>query len=79
MHADVSTNRPVVFYDGGCPLCRGEIAHYRRLDRQRLVEWVDIARRPDQLAANGIAFADAMRQQQHTAEPAALALPPLNG
>jgi hypothetical protein len=25
------------------------------------------------------AFADAMRQQQHTAEPAALALPPLNG
>ena len=31
-----------VFYDGGCPLCRREIAHYRRLDADRRLGWVDI-------------------------------------
>lgn len=62
MHADVPTDRPVVFYDGGCPLCRREIAHYRRLDRQGCVEWVDITQQPERLAAHGIVFADAMRR-----------------
>jgi predicted DCC family thiol-disulfide oxidoreductase YuxK len=33
-----SLDRPVVFYVGGCPLCRREISHYRRLDRRGAVE-----------------------------------------
>ena len=31
-----------MFYDGGCPLCSREVAHYRRLDRRNNVSWVDI-------------------------------------
>jgi len=31
-----------VYFDGRCPLCRREIAHYRRLDRAGLVRWVDL-------------------------------------
>ncbi len=32
-----------VWYDGGCPLCVREIALMRRLDRDRAIEWVDVA------------------------------------
>ena len=31
-----------VFYDGGCPLCRREIDHYRRLPGGDRLEWIDI-------------------------------------
>lgn len=31
-----------VLYDGGCPLCRREIALYQRLRARRPVVWVDI-------------------------------------
>lgn len=35
--------RPLtVYYDGGCPLCSREIAHYRRLDLDRSIRWVDV-------------------------------------
>src|SRR5690554_5732240 len=34
--------RPILFYDGQCPLCRKEIAHYQRLDRQQRVDWQDL-------------------------------------
>lgn len=33
----------LVWYDGDCPLCRREIALYRRLDRGRRIEFVDLA------------------------------------
>ena len=33
----------IVWYDGGCPLCRREIALMRRLDRANRVEFVDAA------------------------------------
>ncbi len=32
-----------VYYDGGCPLCRSEIAHYRKLDTAGRVDFVDIS------------------------------------
>jgi predicted DCC family thiol-disulfide oxidoreductase YuxK len=54
--------RPVVFYDGGCPLCQREIAHYRRLDRQARLEWLDIAAQPQQLQAYGVSWEAAMRR-----------------
>lgn len=35
-----------VLYDGGCPLCRREIAHYQRLHPRQPIQWVDIAADP---------------------------------
>lgn len=32
----------LVWYDGGCPLCRREIAIMRRLDRRGAIEFVDV-------------------------------------
>lgn len=34
----------LVWYDGGCPLCRREIAMMRRLDRGGAIDFVDVAR-----------------------------------
>ena len=36
----------LVWYDGGCPLCRREIALMRRLDRRDAIEFVDVADAP---------------------------------
>ncbi|MDT7933382.1 MAG: DUF393 domain-containing protein [Sphingomonadaceae bacterium] len=33
-----------VWHDGGCPLCRAEIALMRRLDRRGSIRFVDVAR-----------------------------------
>ena len=52
--------RPVLFYDGGCPMCSKEIAHYQRLDKQQRVNWVNIATHAEQLEPYRIEFADAM-------------------
>ncbi len=58
-----TTDRPRrtrMFYDGGCPLCRREVAHYRRLDRAGRVDWVDISRDPETLATLGVTLEQAM-------------------
>ncbi len=52
--------KPIVFYDGGCPLCQREIAHYQRVDYGGRIHWVDITRDTGALAAHGLAFSDAM-------------------
>ena len=49
-----------LFWDGGCPLCTVEIAYYKRLDRERRVDWVDLTAHPDRLEAVGITHADAV-------------------
>ncbi len=51
-----------MFYDGDCPLCRREVAHYRRLDRSGRIDWIDIARDAEALAAHKLDRADAMAQ-----------------
>lgn len=52
---DSSTpQRPVVLFDGGCPMCSREIAHYRRLDGAEAVDWVDITAADSLQARYGI-------------------------
>ncbi len=32
-----------VYFDGACPLCRREISLYRKLDKEGVISWVDVA------------------------------------
>jgi len=50
----------ITFYDGGCPLCRKEVQHYRKIDRAHAVQWIDIDAQGDQLEDFGITQATAM-------------------
>jgi len=52
--------RPVVLYDGQCPLCSREIAHYRRRRGAERINWVDITRDEQVLAGLGISRTVAM-------------------
>lgn len=54
--------RPVVLFDGGCPLCAREIAHYRRLDGAQRIAWIDIAGTPDLEQRYGIRRDQAMQR-----------------
>lgn len=54
--------RPVVFFDGGCPVCRREIGFYRRLDRKQAIDWRDIAAEPGVLDGSGVGWQTAMRR-----------------
>ena len=56
------TTRTTMFYDGSCPLCRREVAHYRRLDQAGRVRWQDIAEDAAELTAHGIGREQAMRR-----------------
>ena len=62
MVSQVGNNKTVVFYDGGCRLCSREINHYRRCDRRRLVDWVDIQSGSEWLQQLGILHADALHE-----------------
>jgi len=53
---------PIVYYDGECPLCSREIAHYRRLDRNANLRWVDITRDRDELELYGLDLETAMQR-----------------
>jgi predicted DCC family thiol-disulfide oxidoreductase YuxK len=61
-HTTNSNPRPVVFYDGDCPLCRREIAHYRRLDREARLCWVDAAAETELLARYDLSQQSAMAE-----------------
>ena len=53
---------PLVFFDGGCPLCRREIAHYRRIDRTRRLRWVDASSERGTLSRHGLSLEAAMAE-----------------
>lgn len=50
------------FFDGGCPLCRREIAHYQRIDRAGRIQWIDITQEREALADAGLDLSLAMRR-----------------
>ena len=50
----------VVIYDGQCPLCSREIAHYRRRRGAQRICWVDATREEQELAALGIGREEAL-------------------
>ncbi|MEM7259210.1 MAG: DUF393 domain-containing protein, partial [Pseudomonadota bacterium] len=54
--------RVTMFYDGGCPLCDREVAHYKRLDTANKVAWVDIDENTAALKPHGITLEAAMRR-----------------
>lgn len=63
LSAPYPDNRPSMLFDGSCPLCRREVAHYQRLDKHRnAVNWVDIQQNQPLLDAHGISHAQAMQR-----------------
>lgn len=54
--------RPMVFYDGDCPLCRREIAHYRRIDSAERLHWVDATNAPEILDRHALTLEQAMAE-----------------
>ncbi len=55
-----TSTQTIMFYDGACSLCQREVAHYRRLDGQHNINWVDISTAPDELNEHGIDYNTAM-------------------
>ena len=58
-HADASVT---MLYDGGCPLCSKEVAHYKRRDKQSRVSWIDINADSQPLAHYSISQEAAMKR-----------------
>ncbi|WP_234731583.1 thiol-disulfide oxidoreductase DCC family protein [Acidocella facilis] len=44
--------KPVVYYDGGCPVCRREIGFYQTCPGAERIAWQDISRAPELVAAD---------------------------
>ena len=57
-----------IFYDGGCPLCRREIAYYRRRQGASELSWVDVSRAPEGEVAPGLSKSQALARF-HTLRP----------
>lgn len=54
--------RPVVLFDGGCPMCSREIAFYRRRKAAERLDWVDISKEMDTQTTFGIGHEKAMQR-----------------
>lgn len=48
------TPKATIFFDGSCPMCSREIAHYRRLRTADQLYWIDIASDVEKLADYGL-------------------------
>ncbi|MFM8330815.1 MAG: thiol-disulfide oxidoreductase DCC family protein [Candidatus Methylumidiphilus sp.] len=58
----METSELTVLFDGGCPLCSREIAHYRKLASLRPVAWLDVAAIDGNPEAFGVSRGDALAQ-----------------
>jgi len=54
--------KPIVLYDGSCPLCKKEINHYIRIDKDKKIGWIDISTDRLLLKQYEISYTDAMKQ-----------------
>ena len=44
MHQPMPVPELTIYYDGSCPLCRREIAFYRRLRGAERLQWLDVSK-----------------------------------
>jgi len=51
-----------VLFDGGCPLCSREIAHYQKMTSLIPINWVDITQDDAMLKQAGVKREDAMAE-----------------
>lgn len=51
-----------VFFDGGCPLCRREIAWYRKLRGAESIRWTDISEISGGNVSQGLCVEDALKR-----------------
>lgn len=58
---ETSSEKVIMFFDGGCPLCSREVAHYKRMDKSNNVRWEDINLQPSVLAEFGLSYSAAMK------------------
>jgi len=50
-----------VFYDGNCPVCRREIGHYRRLEREDSpIRWYNVHTNPKALAKYALSLEESL-------------------
>lgn len=64
----MKTPQTTVYFDGGCPLCSREIAHYRKKDTDGRLHFVDIDRRDFDAAREGLDPA-AVKKVMHVRRP----------
>ena len=55
-------DRPICYYNGGCPVCRAEIEHYKKGPGGDRLTWHDLSSAPEALAGFGIDRAGAKRR-----------------
>ena len=56
------SKRWIVYFDGGCPICKREINVYRRRIDVSLVEWFDLSQANTEMVASDLKKTDAMAQ-----------------
>ena len=54
--------KPIVFYDGACPLCSKEIAHYKNCTGASALNWLDISQSESELKHYDLNYDQAMRR-----------------
>jgi predicted DCC family thiol-disulfide oxidoreductase YuxK len=58
----IKHTKPILFYDGSCPLCKKEINHAVSIDKDKKVDWIDISTDTLLLKQFEISHSDAMKQ-----------------
>jgi len=58
----IKHTKPILFYDGSCPLCKKEINHYVSIDKDKKVDWIDISNDTLLLKQFEISHSAAMKQ-----------------